>query len=1080
MGDEKKNYLAVTEGFGTLSEALRPFIQKSLEKHYSSNWWKGGVIGRLSAVQRENLSPRKKDMEELDISGLLNVINNNWQAAFNRHKTLTRDHRTWVNELISVRNSWAHSKNYKFSDDDSWRALDTMSRFANAINKDAGKQLRKLADSIRATVKKAEPAKSEKVKQLPVKKELKPWYDVIEPNSEVMRGDYSHASFAADLSEVVKGTASFEYSDPVEFFSRTYLTEGMSILLENAIRRLQGKGGEPVVQVKTAFGGGKTHTMLALYHLLGGKAEFGELQGLGDLIEKLDLTELPQAKFAVIVGTALNVDKPRKVAGLEIRTLWGEIAYQIGGKKGYQKLEANDKSGTNPGSDTLQELFDEYGPCVILIDELAKFVGQIYSANQTLPAGSFDANIAFIQSVTEAADKSMASMIIASLPESELEKGGEGGKEALRYIEHHFGRKESVWKPVSWRESFEIVRRRLFRPVRYPGHRDRVCSAFAKMYDDNPNDFPSEAQGGKYQIDLKNSYPVHPEFFQRLYDDWSTLESFQRTRGVLRLMASTVRHLWNRRDGSLMIMPGSIPINELDVREELIRYIPEEWNAVIDSEVAGEGSKPYVLDQENPRFRRLDACKRVAATIFMGSAATSGKPIRGIEDNRLRLGMLQPGEQIAHCNDALSRLRDSLSHLFNESGRYWLDTTPNLRHKMRDFMSRYSKDDIMHEAKNRLQSRSSKFSTVRVAADSADIPDDRELKLVILSLYDPHVRNQDETPALESAQKILNNRGDAPRNHKNTVVFAAADQRALEDVEESVRQYLAWDRIVDHSDQMDLKASDIKMARRERDRAEEVTSRKILESYAWALVPKQTAGENSVGWEALPVSGDTPVAEKVYNRLKRDELVVEALNPALLKDGIEKWLWKDGPHVKVEEIWDLCTKYLYFYRLSASRVLQESIQGGVETAEFGYANSIKDDGSYSEIKFRVKGATTYLDAKSVLIKSEVAHELLKQEPPEGDVPSGETGGETGGGFEPFGPQIRKRYSGSVEINPDKISRDILNLDQEVLDHLRKLKGTKVTITMEIEAVNAEEIPENVRNIVKENAKTLKFKHSTFE
>src|SRR3989338_1799796 len=198
----------------------------------------------------------------------------------------------------------------------------------------------------------------------------------------------------------------------------------------------------------------------------------------------------------------------------------------------------------------------------------------------------------FVQNLTEATKRSNCSTVIASIPESNIEIGGEGGTAALARIEHTFGRLEAVWKPVKANESFEIIRRRLFEPVNDEKSKEEVCKAFSKMYTKESDNFPSECKETQYLERLKEGYPIHPEVFDRLYDDWSTLEKFQRTRGVLRLMAGVIHKLWITGDKSMLIMAGSLPLDDNNVRNELTKYIGDEWNAIVDSDVDGDRSEP--------------------------------------------------------------------------------------------------------------------------------------------------------------------------------------------------------------------------------------------------------------------------------------------------------------------------------------------------------------------------------------------------------------------------------------------------------------------------------------------------------
>ena len=267
----------------------------------------------------------------------------------------------------------------------------------------------------------------------------------------------------------------------------------------------------------------------------------------------------------------------------------------------------------------IKDLFDTYGPALVLIDEWVAFARNIYGV-EGLCAGSFDANMTFAQALTEGARRSRCSMVITSIPASDIEIGGEGGQAALERLQNTFGRLESVWKPAAMEESFEIVRRRLFSHNIDYAARDAVINAFMDMYRELPKEFPKECREADYARRMKVAYPIHPELFDRLYQDWSTLERFQRTRGVLRLMAAAIHQLWEREDKSLLIMPGTLPLDSPPVRQEMTRYLPEGWPPVLDADIDGPVSKPLALDRDNPNLGRYSACRRVARTIFVGSA----------------------------------------------------------------------------------------------------------------------------------------------------------------------------------------------------------------------------------------------------------------------------------------------------------------------------------------------------------------------------------------------------------------------------------------------------------------------------
>ncbi|HJU09828.1 MAG TPA: DUF499 domain-containing protein, partial [Candidatus Binataceae bacterium] len=260
-----------------------------------------------------------------------------------------------------------------------------------------------------------------------------------------------------------------------------------------------------------------------------------------------------------------------------------------------------------PGEGALRELFAKAAPCLILIDEWIAFLRQLYGVSE-LSAGSFDANMTFAQALTEAVKASPRTLLVASLPESDIEKGGDAGDEALARIKNTFYRVAAPWTPASADEGFEIVRRRLFEPITQKDDftaRDAVARKFSEMYRANAREFPSGCGEGEYQRRIENAYPIHPELFDRLFEDWSSLDKFQRTRGVLRLMAAAIHALWQRNDASLLIMPGNMPIDEPAVQFEIMRYLDDPWRPVIEADIDGPHAVPLRMDQENPALMLL-------------------------------------------------------------------------------------------------------------------------------------------------------------------------------------------------------------------------------------------------------------------------------------------------------------------------------------------------------------------------------------------------------------------------------------------------------------------------------------------
>jgi hypothetical protein len=935
---------------------------------------------------------------------------------------------------------------------------------------------------------------------------LKPWREVIIPHEDVLEGTFEEAAFAADLTKVVLGIAPADYQDPVRFFERTVITEGMSLLLQSVVKRLSGKGGDPVIQLQTSFGGGKTHTMMAVLHVVSGKAPAKQMVGVPELLDKAKVKGLVQARVAVLDGSALSPSHPREHGSVRTYTLWGELAFQLGGEEGYALVQASDRDGTSPGKDVLAELFRQFGPVVVLMDETLAYLRQ-FESGKSYRGGTYNSNLSFFQAVTEAISRVPNAILLASLPESMMEAGDGRGQAALDALQKIFGRIEAVWKPVGTDEAFEIVRRRLFGAVQSERARDEVCRAFADLYTSEAGKFPAETREGAYLRKLKASYPIHPEVFERLYEDWSTLPKFQRTRGVLRLMARLVHALWRADNRDFLILPGSIPLDDHSVRNELVKYLPSGWDPIVDKDIDGSQAEPRRIDDDTPALGMLQACRRAARTTFLGSApSVAAQKVRGIGIERVRLGCALPGQAIGRYDDALRRLADRLHYLYAGNERFWFDLRPNLRREMEDRMQRF--DTHMHlypEIQERLQKmvKCGLFTAPpHVFAGSKDVPDKADLRLVVLDPDHGHKRKDGESRAVQAAEAILTRHGDKPREHQNRLLFLAADAAAAPTLREHVRRYLAWQSIVEDVDELNLDKHGEKEARKSLDEAKDRVEGSLRETYKLLLVPVQDPGAGGMmktSWEdeTLSLAGGVSYEKAIETAAKEREWVIKTWAPIHLHSLLAQWFWKDDrPAVSLTKVWlDTC-KYVFMPRLASSEVFLQAIRDGVQHKEwFAYAASEKEPGVYQGLLFGQSGGV-YLDEAALLVRPDAA---VKSATPEGETDTDggrhssggpEHGGEAGPPPSSTKPSTRKdagtsaqafrRFHGTVDIDPHDPVSAFSDVVQNVIEHFTSQYGTTVTISIDIEARRKDKFDVKTVRIVRENAGTLKFKTADFE
>ena len=925
---------------------------------------------------------------------------------------------------------------------------------------------------------------------------LKPWRMVIQPHPDVRDGEFTKAEFAADLTKVLRGEAAPEYGDAREFFRRTFLTEGLRDLIVNGISRLTGEGGDPVVQLQTNFGGGKTHSMLALYHAFGPDIELADLPEYDQIQERIGVTDDIKAGRAVLVGDALNVSQPRQHHDCTTRTLWGEIAWQLGGLEGYALVERNDLQGTNPGADTLVQLLEDHGPALIIIDELVHYARNLYNVSERLPAGTFDAVLSFVQSLTTAVNRSTDSLLLVSLPVSEIEIGGEGGQRALDYLSRVFGRLESVWKPVGFEESFEIVRRRLFSDVEDPASRDATISAFTDLYRRGSTEYPSECAAASYRQFMTQAYPIHPELFTRLYEDWSTMERFQRTRGVLRMMASVIHRLWSDNDDSLLIMPGSIPLWNGTVKSEILRYLPSSFPAVVDVDIDGDGSRPRQIERDVAQLQRHTACRRVARAIFMGSApSVAGQSVRGVEEVRINLATVQPGESTGIFSDALRRMSNQLTYLYNDGTRYWYDTRPTVNRTAQDRAQGMSEYEILGEAGARLRGQSvdrRKLGSVHIMPEtSAEVPDEQSARVVVLGPEHTHKSNIADSEAMQFIGEIMNSRGNSPRHHRNMLVFIAPDKTRNTEWEDSIRKYLAWISIERDSEVLNLDAQQSRQVTEAIKRENETIDKRLQETYCWLIVPQQPESSQPFTLDQERLSGSDEFLERAARKLKSNEWLINGLSPDNLLMELEPLGWRDMKHLSIKKLWEWLTNYCYLPRLYDRSVLEATIKDGVNRIgpAFAYATGVGEDGKYSGLALG-RTFTLYFDDNALIVKTEVAQAQIEAERAakqretvplfvDGGSASISTAVETLDDT-PQPPKPKTRYHGSVQVDPQRAMRDLSQIADEIILRLASLPGAHVTITVEIESLHSEGFDDATVRTISENSRTLNFKSHSFE
>jgi len=1090
MSAEKETLRRVQDGLFHLQKGLAPFVEVRMKDRHGANWLH-------YASRATGGSPNAK----LDAYGLLKTMLDNWREVFDDAFGRTDKHkaRNFTSMALEARNAISHLA-IGLQDDEALRYLDAMHQLLKLAKApgDETAELKKLYDEQRQSGVAAKPTAPETppVPKLDLPggdeplKALKPWIEVALPHPDVLANRFKEAEFAADLFAVDAGHATDDYALPENFYRITFLTEGLKRVLTSSLQRLADTGGDPVIGLQTAFGGGKTHTMLAVYHLA--KAtDLKHLEGLAPLVELAGIKAWKQPRVAVFVGSAKGADVSLNLKdGPEVHTLWGYIAWRLAGEAGLKLVAASEAARTNPGSEIMVEVLKLAGPSIILLDELVAFARQ-------LPDDRFEAFLSFIQSLTEAAKMAPGALVVGSLPESDSEVGGQKGKEALLRLEKIFGRVQSPWMPASGDETYEIIRRRLFQALDAEGEkaREETVKAFHDLYRKNQAEFPPEAKEKRYEELLRLSYPIHPELFDRLSKDWASLDKFQRTRGVLRFMANVVGVLWHAQVRDPLITPARIPIAHERVRASVLYPLDPAFGAVVDKEVDGETSLPARMEA-NPsrRISQARAATRAARAVFLCSAPLVGQPNAGLTGQGLRLACAEPGDQLAIFGEALRELTERATYLYEEAGRYWFSTQPTLN-RLADDRAKALPDHevdaaiaqvLREDAKQKSDKNLLGFDRVYAAPDDPITIDEASaLSLVILGPSSTHVgKGASKSPATDAVTETLMRCRAAQRRFRNTLVFVAADEAQLDTAREVMRKAIAWREIADDERLgKQLPTGQIADAREKAKTNKDAALKAIRTAWSHILYPMKsdTAGKPfDLEHDPITARDRAAIPIVVYDKAKADGIALEKLGTERLWLALKPIWPQDRPHLPVTEVAEWFSSYVYLPKLRDGVVLQAAIRDAVGRFDpaFGYADGFDEAaGRYRGLVW-ANNIPEVIPEGALLVRADVASTAKTagtSSPPVAPNPPGPSGAPQEGGVVADGPKKPTRFYGSVEIDtvrPVKAFDAILNA---VVMELQRNPSAKVKLTLEVEVEAAEGFEEGDISVVRDNAKQLKFK-----
>jgi hypothetical protein len=1075
-------------------KGFRLFLYEKMYAAIGHDWaivYKEGLLPNQQKDWENELMKGKDPVDLIDWGHLKHFAIQNKHYFKDDFGRQTNRLPTWLEEIVEVRNDWAHT--HDIDQDDALRMLGNMIRILNYIKmEEISEQLKKVRldfypEKIKIIEKEVPVSNTTTTTTnatvAPAKGPLLPWFMNIRPHEDIERGVLDESVFAANLGDVALNRGRDVYQDPEKFFQKTYFTAGLKNVARQVIKSLNGneEAENRVISLQTGFGGGKTHSLISLYHLIIKGKEIIDWELTQDIIGEIGKPKFENANVAVFTNTTNDPTQGRKTEGVQLKTLWGELAWQLGGKEAYEIIRLNDENRTAPKG-LFKKVLEKVTPCLILIDELADYcvaasgieVGALSLSDQT---------ISFIQELSESVSSTNHCVAVITLPASPLEvASSKKGAQILISLNNRLSRVGQDTKPVEGDEIFEVIRRRLFEDLGDPSEIEKVINHYHDYYKtlDFNHEIPSHAARGTYKERIRKAYPFHPELIDVFEKRWASHSDFQRTRGVLRMLGSIVADLWKRQSnlGGVqgLIHTSDINLNNLDaITSQMKKLWGNGYDAVITADVSGNNSNAFKIDSNKQEFQRFAITQGVASTIMLNTFGSAGAN-KGVGIQELKLMTLKPDSYNHNSVNATIDALESEAHYLHYSDvggnrRYWFQLEPNINILINQAKGDVKRPDMETEIVNRISFRTKHFSQFNVLVNPTDdLSEQTRLTLVIAHpsmLVNADVVNGKLKPFIE---KVASKRGNSERIYRNTILFLVATEVGITQLIIELQELIACNKI--HSDYRSTlnPAQRTELVEKIKDLNKKV-DKSICVAYSLVVKAGAKGTIEKLNIRQFRETIDIQFNANILHQLKDEEWLLEGVGFGLLQaNGLIPTI--DNP-IKTKDLYEAFLRYNDKPMITGTDAIQNSLlrfcngnQVAIATGEPGNFGKIYLGESIPF--FDVTSPDFYLVDKSLYKEEKPETPDAPESPNPSQYPTPDGPNE---GHEPP-PATEKRYK-SITIS-GKV--DVMNYSQVFTSFINPLmnNNVEVTITVKGKSTSSSPLTENSKQykITKESASQL--------
>jgi hypothetical protein len=891
---------------------------------------------------------------------------------------------------------------------------------------------------------------------------LKPWIEAVALHPDVLAESFSEDIFALDLGPLADYLAAKErgqstkdlpvvpavYRDPEHFFRASYLTSGLRSLLVDVLDRAGGGGGNRVLKLVTAFGGGKSHTLASLLHA-------ARSRGALDLIpEGQSLPKPGKVRVAVFDGQFFDAKTGKALPGTDLRarTLWGWIAWSLRGKEGYEMLREQDEARVAPGADALLPLLKE-GSNLILLDEVLEYLisaGGVKVEKTTLR----DETLSFLKRLTAAVGGVPSSALVFSLQSSK--------RESLEYVsllqtvDHLAARKDQRREPVEGNEVLSVIQRRLLAKSPDAAAASATANDFQQVVTQMKRAYArsaaeqqqAEEEGLALRDRIRSAYPFHPALIDLMRERWAAIPDFQRTRGALRFLAACLRAAHRDGKSRAILGPADVPITDSEVRLAFFKEVGQQsdFQAVLEHDFTGSNARARRIDERRAKEVAGEAGKRpasrLATAILMYSfgglrrdGATEGEMLPpGITEAELMAVCVGPDLDSTTVQACLKELKEQCLYLHFDGVRYCFKKDPNVTLLVEQEADQVARDEVRVRAKIKemLEERLAGHRTANVwPPKPSEVPDHDPSFLIAYLPFEFGTKTSRDAEAVEFFEKAVSNQ----RDFRNGLGLATPSDDQVEALRRAVRYLIAIEQVRSKAKQLNLTDAQ-KDQIKERDSTEKAAAESaLLKVYMEVWLPRAENG--SIGIEKIAVGGrplQTTLDEKkramIHQRMMELLTIVQprvfgSVTPSKIADLFQLGTG-DTPKsgVRACDVVAGFFTFLGFPRLSSDDVVRQALLKGIETSQFGYTTGtpkLGEDGRYQIDHSRVAIgrrlgddevdletgfliSPSAIPAKPEMKTTETTTDGGGPTPPRGGSGSSETGGGTNGGGTAGGTQ----------------------------------------------------------------------------